>query len=253
MVSKTGIGIGNGIPFGNIASGRGKPYLSPEVKEALKAVVIAYGKSNNDADRSIVKNLVNPDNPFVISNAAYIEGSGYADKGSPYYGALVTDGVDDLITSTKTVQEMGITDEVTVVSMIHQINLPTRKSFNNIRNSTSVCCRNTLNNDNDPINKTGIYGWSLSDVKAGTGRTLISILGDKNDYTIDTSNKLADNMFFSVEGYKDGNAIAEISQIAWYWTIIANKVLTTDQINQVIAYYNLDRTLNPDILCNTIK
>lgn len=229
------------------------PYIDPEVLASLKAVVIVGNKTNNDSDRAIVKNLVDPDNPFVISNAAYTEGSGYADKGSPYYGAFVTDGVDDLITSTKTVVEMGITEKCTVISMIHQINLPTRKSFNNIRNSTSVCCKNTLNNDNDPINKTGIYGWSLSDVKAGTGRTLISILGDKNDYTIDTSNKLADNMFFSVEGYKGGNAIAEISQIAWYWTIIANKVLTTDQINQVIAYFNLDRTLNPDILCNTIK
>ena len=77
MVSKTGIGIGNGIPFGNMASGRGKPYLSPEVKEALKAVVIAYGKTNNDSDRAVVKNLIDPDNPFVISNASFKLNSGF--------------------------------------------------------------------------------------------------------------------------------------------------------------------------------
>ena len=83
-----------------------RPYIDPEVLASLKAVCICYGKSNDDPDRAVVKNLVDPDNPFVISNAAYTEGSGYADKGSPYYGAFVTDGIDDLITSTKTVQEM---------------------------------------------------------------------------------------------------------------------------------------------------
>ena len=97
------------------------PYIDPEVLASLKAVVIVGNKTNNDSDRAIVKNLVDPDNPFVISNAAYTEGSGYADKDSPYYGAFVTDGIDDLITSAKTVQEMGITDEITVVSMIHKI------------------------------------------------------------------------------------------------------------------------------------
>ena len=98
------------------------PYIDPEVLASLKAVCICYGKSNDDPDRAIVKNLVDPDNPFVISNAAYTEGSGYADKDSPYYGAFVTDGIDDLITSTKTVQEMlGESNEITVVSMIHGI------------------------------------------------------------------------------------------------------------------------------------
>ena len=72
------------------------PYIDPEVLASLKAVVIVGNKTNNDSDRAIVKNLVDPDNPFVISNAAYTEGSGYADKDSPYYGAFVTDGIDDL-------------------------------------------------------------------------------------------------------------------------------------------------------------
>ena len=41
--------------------------------------------------------------------------------------------------------------------------------------------------------------------------------------------------------------------VCFLYCFIANKVLTSDQINQVIAYFNLDRTLNPDILCNVKK
>lgn len=138
------------------------PYIDPEVLASLKAVVIVGNKTNNDSDRAIVKNLVDPDNPFVISNAAYTEGSGYADKDSPYYGAFVTDGIDDLITSTKTVQEMDITDEVTVVSMIHQIDLNstyTIATTNYIENSNS---REHVRSDVYNYGKTGIYGYSAS-------------------------------------------------------------------------------------------
>lgn len=262
-----------------------RPYIDPEVLASLKAVCICYGKSNDDPDRAIVKNLVDPDNPFVISNAAFKLNSGFGKyetelsdtriwtkskdvTSSPfsssynglsgwiifanteltnsadipsfkievkgllegqeliyrYYdstgqtnvysmtkdgeytlpadvrtakpltsntsgfqivknetntititqipsfeGAFVTDGIDDLITSTKTAEEMGITDEVTVVSMIHQINA--NKNFtttNNLRNENRVIGRNTVTN----IGKTGIYGWYKKDIQ-GTTATLI--------------------------------------------------------------------------------
>lgn len=227
-----------------------RPYIDPEVLASLKAVCICYGKSNDDPDRAVVKNLVDPDNPFVISNAAYTEGSGYADKGSPYYGAFVTDGVEDLITSTKTVQEMGITDEVTVVSMIHQIDKPSNFiTTNNIRTSGSVVGRNAIS----LTDKTGIYGWYKDNIQGSTINVINNILGDKADYTASASSNTNLLSKFSVVGYISNDSIVETSQVAWYWTIIANKVLTTDQINQVIAYFNLDRTLKPDILCNTIK
>lgn len=229
------------------------PYIDPEVLASLKAVVIVGNKTNNDSDRAIVKNLVDPDNPFVISNAAYTEGSGYADKGSPYYGAFVTDGIDDLITSTKTVQEMlGESNEITVVSMIHQVkDSANNVSFTNyIRGSVNGYFRNIVNN----YDKTGIYGYTSSDLM---GLSVVNnILGDKNDYTSNGDNRDSIiNGNFSVQGYSynDGNNTGDFSSVAWYWTVIANKVLTTDQINQVIAYFNLDRTLKPDILCNTIK
>ena len=226
------------------------PYIDPEVLASLKAVVIVGNKTNNDSDRAIVKNLVDPDNPFVISNAAYTEGSGYADKDSPYYGAFVTDGIDDLITSTKTVQEMlGGSNEITVVSMAHFIkgesDAPEICRINQIRRDTR-----SIRNSISKIGKSGIFGYTY---KNGV-TTINNILGDKNDCTAEGN---LDGIVapFSVEGYYYNNNSnpLELCSIAWYWTIIANKVLITDQINQVIAYFNLDRTLKPDILCNVKK
>lgn len=226
------------------------PYIDPEVLASLKAVVIVGNKTNNDSDRAIVKNLVDPDNPFVISNAAYTEGSGYADKDSPYYGAFVTDGIDDLITSTKTASEMGITEACTVISMIHQIDKPSNYiTTNNIRSPESVVGRNAISK----IGKTGIYGWYKDNIQGSTINVINNILGDKADYTASASSNTNLSSKFSVVGYISNDGIVETSQVAWYWTIIANKVLTTDQINQVIAYFNLDRTLNPDILCDVKK
>lgn len=165
-----------------------------------------------------------------------------------FEGAFVTDGVDDLITSTKTVQEMGVTDEITIVSMIHQIQLNPSSS---ITNDIRVSSNNTSASNGRIVvsakNKTGIYGWSR---KGNTKVIITEILGDKNDYSLAGKNSTNYNNKFSVVGTVDNRYN---SSVAWYWTIIANKVLTTDQINQVIAYFNLDRTLKPDILCNTIK
>ena len=380
-----------GSPSRGSSSGTDRPYIDPEVLASLKAVCICYGKSNDDPDRAVVKNLVDPDNPFVISNAAYDKMSSYGgyefakfdntldwyntegndsvevvsrnghsitlkrltgpnfwyfqnstfrglisnvipfkvnsnknitviwdvhglsisegkDKSvrvqelvlnpnednytnlktlneeelaqidistnSLYYllwfdlstlavdeevtiemlplfeGAFVTDGIDDLITSTKTVQEMGITDEVTVVSMIHQIDKPSNFiTTNNIRTSGSVVGRNAIS----LTDKTGIYGWYKDNIQGSTINVINNILGDKANYTASASSNTNLSSKFSVVGYISNGSIVETSQVAWYWTIIANKVLTTDQINQVIAYFNLDRTLKSDIYCNIAK
>lgn len=164
-----------------------------------------------------------------------------------YEGAFVTDGVNDMITSTKTVQEMGITDEVTVVSMIHQIDLNstyTIATTNYIENSNS---REHVRSDVYNYGKTGIYGYSASLIN-NTKSDIKNILGDKADYYVKSTNSLQTifDAKFSVVGRI--SELTEASQLAWYWTIIANKVLTTDQINQVIAYYNLDRCVEPTVL-----
>lgn len=346
-----------------------RPYIDPEVLASLKAVCICYGKSNDDPDRAIIKNLVDPDNPFVISNAAFklnsgfgkyevdfstlgvggvglvyerlaesltvinsldtltsgycniqsvttafasfkirIEGLkegeyvryhynkntddtarteidytsdgiyelptsvagnysaniafGYTLLGNSkititqipsFEDAFVTDGIDDLITSTKTVQEMlGGSSEYTVLSMIHHIDVPE----GNIHSNTVRIKLGSWGTSNGITsfsnNKTGIYGYT---VKNQNITVINNILGDKNDYGIRggdyTSNLEAK---FSVVGWiGEDDILRETASIAWYWTIIANKVLTTDEINQVIAYFNLDRTLKPDILCDVKK
>lgn len=163
-----------------------------------------------------------------------------------FEGAFVTDGINDLITSTKTLQEMlGGSNEITVVSMIHQIGLIPSQSY--ARNNYFIQGNDFLTNTISAIGKIGIYGYkgNLSNIAI-----VNDILGDKKDYSVDKANPANIDSVFSVNGT---HSSAQLSSVAWYWTIIANKVLTTDQINQVIAYFNLDRTLKPDILCNVKK
>ena len=169
-----------------------------------------------------------------------------------FEGAFVTDGKDDLITSTKTVKEMlGGSNEVTVVSMIHQIGLSSLTTINNIRSESvaHLVCRNICSS----AGKTGIYGYSRQ-INTNNPPTLINnILGDKKDYTAEGNSALDPTDKFFVQGYKYSGTISEVSPIAYYWTFVSNKVLTTDQINQVISYFNLDKHVKPDIIYDTIR
>lgn len=344
-----------------------RPYIDPEVLASLVAVCICDGKSNDDPDRAVIKNLVDSDNPFIISNAAFKLNSGYGKyevdftswakyagnfiidnnkvswsatsniglfvetlhlivnenfkedinsfkiylesdtevkyryidsngisqdmllnngentlphsyvsvgangthigfyaltrlgktytiKQLPLYeGALVTDGKDDLITSTKTVKEMlGGSNEITVVSMIHQIGLNSThdKAFTNYIEATNATTK-YVRSQSKTAGKTGIYGYTYN----GATQLLINnILGDKNDYEkllANAANILSESSIFRVAS--GSSSTDTLSQVAWYWTIIANKVLTTDQINQVISYFNLDKHVKPDIIYDTIR
>lgn len=367
-----------------------RPYIDPEVLASLVAVCICDGKSNNDPDRAVIKNLVDPDNPFVISNAAYEGMSGHngypvvfganktwkqlptynsiysindnkihitkvlgANRGlifsyvkqndqlsditeipsfkirvsglkgdsklrysyiktenavyqnlldldngihklpkslrptdsivneswigftitpiveneitfdcditievlPEYEGAFVTDGKDDLITSTKTVKEMlGGSSEITVVSMM--LNLENEKFTytNQIRPFQNGYIRNNVISNTE--GKCGIYGYKITDI-SDIFKNRISIndiLGDRKDYSMDTGGTARIDGKFSVEGYcfNDGT-IGEVSQVAWYWTIISKIALTTDQINQVISYFNLDKHVKPDVYYDVKK
>lgn len=345
------------------------PYIDPEVLASLKAVVIVGNKTNNDSDRAIVKNLVDPDNPFVISNAAYDKMSSYGgyefakfdntldwyntegndsvevvsrnghsitlkrltgpnfwyfqnstfrglisnvipfkvnsnknitviwdvhglsisegkDKSvriqelvlnpnednytnlktlneeelaqidistnSLYYllwfdlstlavdeevtiemlplfeGAFVTDGIDDLITSTKTVQEMlGGSNEITVVSLITHIS-GTGKY--NIIGDGGIQV-------SDYSGQTFMAGTSSSGEK-------IVELGDKEKLQAVQYTTFDSKLTIGLED----------SSYAYYGTFVFNKEnVPVDWIHQVIAYFNLDRTLKPDILCDVKK
>ena len=174
---------------------------------------------------------------------------------SDFGGAFVTDGINDMIISQKTLQEMGVTKELTIVSMIHQISFRNSTSVpltNYIRPIDNIYVRNQIAN----IGKTGIYGYVVYDIKnstVGNSHIVNTILGDKNDYSIYTIGDLSQGKF-SVQGYIDGNGnIRETSSVAHYWTFAVLGKATEDEINLIIGNYNLDRSLKPDILCNIGK
>lgn len=164
-----------------------------------------------------------------------------------FQGAFVTDGIDDLITSTKTVQEMlGGSNEITVVSMIYHINsrLSGGSGYTNYIDNNLPTGQQYFRNKviSQGFGKWGIYGYSSKNNAIPVPIT--NILGDKADYSSGQSGTydglLSSNAKFSPIGRSQITG-SDTSSCAWYWTILANKVLTTDEINQVIAYYNLDR------------
>ena len=57
------------------------------------------GKTNEDEDRATITNITGNGNDLVLSNFGFIEGSGYNEEGE-HAGYLVTDGVNDMITSS---------------------------------------------------------------------------------------------------------------------------------------------------------
>lgn len=173
-----------------------------------------------------------------------------------YEGAFVTDGVNDMIISQKTLQEMGVTKDFTIVSMIHQITL---------RGATAAALTNYIRqpigdeyvrNHVANIGKTGIYGYVVYDVNhssADNSHIINTILGDKNDYSIYITGNLSQGKF-SVQGYINGeDNVVETSRVAHYWTFALLGKATEDDINLIIGYFNLDRTLKADIYCNIEK
>lgn len=170
-----------------------------------------------------------------------------------FEGALVTDGINDIIASIKTLEEWNIGDKgITIVSMIHQINTNTNNfiTTNNIRTDNKVIGRNLVSN----IEKTGIYGWYKENIQSDTINVINNILGDENDYISHSSSSTninpINNSKFYVQGYAVENGFNELSSVAHYWTFAVLGKATEDEINLIIAKYNLDRTLKPDILCN---
>lgn len=227
-----------------------------------------YYRDNNGVQHSV--NMAKDGNYelpicYNVQNSSDGTDCGFANNGSDiitveilpaFEGALVTDGINDIIASIKTLEEWNIGDKgITIVSMIHQINTNTNNfiTTNNIRTDNKVVGRNIVSN----IEKTGIYGWYKKNIQSDTINVINNILGDKNDYTSHSSpstniNSINNSKFY-VQGYAIENGFAELSSVAHYWTFAVLGKATEDEINLIIGNYNLDRTLNPDILCNTIK
>lgn len=239
-----------GVP--GASSGSGRPYIDPELLRHVKMAISTWGKTNDDPDRAVLKDLSGNGNDMRLLNFGFTEGSGYGLSGTDFEGWLCTDGVDDLIESVKPVSEMlEGSNEITVVSIIHGIG--SKNAYTNVlRESGSNYIRNTSTADG----KTGIYGYTCKDT---TKSIITDILGDKNDYKLEyiqTTTPSTVNSVFSVAGWRENSGSMIVYPVAYAGGFIANKVLTTDEINQIIAYFNLDRPgqiIKPQLYCNIKK
>jgi hypothetical protein len=366
-----GIGLGIDFAIGNQYKRKGgKSYIDPAVLSSVVSVISTYGKTNEDADRSILKDKTGKGNDFKLLNFGFAGNSGYGlystdftkwtkrqindlevspnkisvsnkdsetalviwldvnknryvipsykikvskltktityyyiDEANPsirstfsinkegtyilpisrndlyngeentnigfgifphesftieqlpdFEGWLCTDGVDDMIVSEKTVDEMiGDSKECTVISIINYIS--------DIAASTNIFGRRYIRNSfigNGIGGKYYICGYTSKNIDERGNVTVINdILGDKNDFNANYVAAAGVADYFSVTGYLNtDNVPQKCIKIAYAGGFIANKVLTTDEINQIIAYFNLDRPgqiIKPQLYCNIKK
>lgn len=246
-----------GVPVAS--SGSGRPYIDPELLSHVKMAISTWGKTNDDPDRAVLKDLTPNGNDMHMLNFSFTEGSGYGLPGTDFEGWLCTDGVDDIIVSVKPVSEMlEGSNEFTVISIIHYINansgiITVSNNFIGDLGGKGVYARNSFSASE--TNKTGIYGYTYN--IPDRRKTVIGILGDKKDYAITDGINVNCIDEFTVNGFRYSDlSIKEVTQIAYAGGFIANKVLTTDEINQIIAYFNLDRPgqiIKPQLYCNVKK
>ena len=96
----------------------GRPYIDPELLSHVKMAISTWGKTNDDPDRAVLKDLTPNGNDMRLLNFGFTEGSGYGLPGTDFEGWLCTDGVDDMIVSEKTVDEIiGDSKECTVIKI----------------------------------------------------------------------------------------------------------------------------------------
>lgn len=157
------------------------------------------GKTNEDEDRATIANITGNGNDLILSNFGFAEGSGYNEEGE-YAGYLVTDGVDDKITSSTF--EMG--NDWTVIGDWELINTGKNDNagivkFNSIviynYNPILINIKNGRNNlipDQNTVNAIcsdgRIYSkdWKESiynEETESTSKNLLTIGYSGNDYT----------------------------------------------------------------------
>lgn len=206
------------------------PYIDPEVLASLKAVVIVGNKTNNDSDRAIVKNLVDPDNPFVISNAAYAEGSGVNEDGSYQF-----DGVDDFVTIPTTVGGKQVLMKVNWQNK-------TGLLYDQRKNGSSIDAFAILNvNSNNSI----AYNSRNTD-----GETYIDGILNKNivcpqlykiTHSITIINQLANKEeVISPTIGSDTTHKAYFSQMALYDFMLFDNISTDDKIKELNEYIGIE-------------
>ena len=202
--------------------------------------VITFPKSYNSI-KGLPNHICGFQTPMFVNTGITIE------QLPLYEGALVTDGKDDMIVSQKSfIDIVGSNNQpYTIVSMISFID-----NLHTYFNSAVGTSYMTINNIADSAKgKTGIFGYSATNINNTPTSIINNILGDKNDYT--TRSETAANLIgreFSIQGYLRDGIPTNVSSVAVYWTFISNKVLTTDEINQIIAYFKLDKYVTPQVI-----
>lgn len=228
-------------------------YYVSETNTAIRTSIAITSDGVYDLPES--KNtLFNGTEPINIGFSTSAGGSVTIEQLPDFEGWLCTDGVDDMIVSEKTVDEMiGDSKECTVISIINYIS--------DIAASTNVFGRRYIRNSfigNGIDGKYYICGYTSENIDERGNVTVINdILGDKNDFNANYVAAAGVADYFSVTGYLNtDNVPKKCIKIAYAGGFIANKVLTTDEINQIIAYFNLDRPgqiIKPQLYCNIKK
>lgn len=228
-------------------------YYVSETNTAIRTSIAITSDGVYDLPES--KNtLFNGTEPINIGFSTSAGGSVTIEQLPDFEGWLCTDGVDDMIVSEKTVDEMiGDSKECTVISIINYIS--------DIAASTNVFGRRYIRNSfigNGIDGKYYICGYTSENIDERGNVTVINdILGDKNDFNANYVAAAGVADYFSVTGYLNtDNVPQKCIKIAYAGGFIANKVLTTDEINQIIAYFNLDRPgqiIKPQLYCNIKK
>ena len=165
----SGLSIGFGVGLKYFSPIRKGKFVPPQPDPAYPAGCIHrgknYGRSNDDADRDIIKDLSGTGTDIQLYNFGWIEESGY--NTTTYKGALVSDGVDDYGLCENfpiLTKEKGYT----VVAIRKWISfngtgcLVSRRSSTNPVNGAFNVEINTGNNDNPSQGRCDNFGGSLN-------------------------------------------------------------------------------------------
>lgn len=328
-----------GVP--GSSSGFARSYIDPEVLASLVAVCICDGKSNNDPDRAIIKNLVDPDNPFVISNAAYKLNSGFGKyevsfkERYVYNNSVVKDVTDEsfnfdakflIALLYKTIKVGESNDEPSYKIKISNLKGELKYTYINdagkrvyVKFTSDGEYTLPISYDSLTIENTWI-GFSSNSASSGTitqipsfqgsfyadgvndmitsTKTMSEMLGGGNKCTVISFithisgtgkynvignggiqvSDYAGQSFMAGCSSKSGEKIVELgdkekiqalqyttfdsklsigledSSYAYYGTFVFNKdSVPIDWIHQVIAYFYLDKYVTPDIIYDTIR
>lgn len=73
-----------GVP--GASSGSARPYIDPDLLKHVKMAISTWGKSNDDPDRAVLKDLSGNGNDMRLLNFGFAGNSGYGLPGTDFEG-----------------------------------------------------------------------------------------------------------------------------------------------------------------------